>query len=170
MTALLPETVCDLMARLTEEEKRWAGEKWKRQVVRNLASSTDVLAGIILAAWNGVRETLELEGFEGQWLGRQCKQLLDGIDWILPAYERFVAQGQESGLTSEDARLQDLEAKLPALREARPRIAEVFGLTMQPAKPIDGEMLAASRTAFERGEFVIADEGYLTRLRAGQPF
>jgi hypothetical protein len=170
MTALLTETAHDLMVRLTEEEKQYVGEKLRRQVVRSLVSSTDVLAGIILSAWKWVRETLEEEGFEGRELAGKCRVLLDGIDWILPAYERFVAQAEEAGLTLGAAGLSDLEAKLPALREARPKVAKILDLATRPTRPIDDEMLNKSKDAFARGEFVTLDDEYLARLRAGQDF
>lgn len=170
MTTLLTETARDLTARLTEEEKRWEGKTLRRQTVRNLVSSTDVLAGIILSAWKGVRETLEVEGFEGRQLVRQCRALLDGIDWILPGYERFLEQVETSGLTSADAGLHDLEAKLPALREARPKVAETLDLATRPPRPVDEAMLNESKSALDRGEFVTVDDEYLARLRAGEDF
>lgn len=170
MTALLTETACDLMARLTEEEKRWKGERLKRQVVRILVFSADIMAETILKAWKWVRETLEVEGFEGRQLARQCQLLLDGIDWLLPAYERFLAQAVASGLTPEDAGLPDLQAQLPALRDERPKVAELLGLVTRPLRPVDEAMLAESRAAFDRGEFVTIDDDYLARLRAGEDF
>ncbi len=100
MTALLTETAHDLMLRLTEEEKRYVGEKLRGQMVRGLVSGTDLMAETILKAWKWVRETLEGEGFEGRQLAHQCPLLLDGIDWILPAYARFLAQAEASGLTA----------------------------------------------------------------------
>lgn len=170
MTALLTETASDLIARLTEEEKRWEDERLRRQVVRILVSSADVLTEVILKAWKWARETLEAEGFEGRQLARQCQLLLDGIDWLLPAYERFLAQARASGLTPEESGLPDLQVKLPALQEARPRVAELLALVTRPSRPIDEAILAESRASFDRGEFVTIDDDFLARLRAGEQF
>jgi hypothetical protein len=170
MTALLTEMAHDLRMRLSEELTRREGERLKRQVLRGLVSITDILAEVILKAWKWVRETLEVEGFEGRQLARQCKLLLDAIDWILPAYERFVAQAEESGLTAEAAGLSDLEAKLPALREARPKVAETLDLATRPPRSVKEAMLDESKGALDRGEFVTLDDEYLARLRAGEDF
>lgn len=156
------------MVRLNEEEKQYIGRKLIRQVVRIHVSSADVLAMMVLKAWSGLRETLEGEGFEGRQLARQCKLLLDAIDWILPAHERFLAQSEECGLTPEGAGLPDLEAKLPALREARLKSAEMLDFATRPSRPINEAMLNKSKEAVERGEFAILDDEYLARLRAGQ--
>ena len=170
MTALLTETAHDLMMRLTEEEKRCIGERLKQQVLRHLVSSTDVLAEVILKAWKWVYETLEADGFEGRQLARQCQLLLDAIDWILPAYDRYLAKAAEAGLTPEAAGLPDLEAKLPALREARPKLAEILDLATRPPRPLNEAMLNESKAAFERGEFVTLDDEYLAHQQAGQDF
>jgi hypothetical protein len=170
MTALLTETAHDLRTRLSEELTRREGERLKRQILRGLVGSADILAAMILKAWKWLHETLEAEGFEGRQLARQCQLLLDAIDWILPAYERFVAQAEESGLSAETAGLSDLEAKLPALREARPKVAEILDLASRPPRPVEEAMLDESKGAFDRGEFVTLDDEYLARLRAGEDF
>lgn len=168
MTALLIETARNLTERQAEELRRRKGEKLRRQVLRELVWTEDALAGVILSAWKWVRETLEEEGFEGrEWAGK-CRVLLDGIDGILPAYERFLAWAEEAGLTPEAAGLSDLEAKLPALREARPKVAEILALATRPPRPLDEAKLNESKEAFDRGEFVTVDDEYLARLRAGQ--
>src|SRR5438128_769144 len=128
MTALLTDTTRDLTSRLGEELRRREGEKLRRQALRNLAGSADALAGIILSAWTWVRETLEKDGFEGRELAHHCQVLLDGIDGSLAGYGRLLALTETSGLTSEAAGLQSLEAKLPALRETRPEVAGALGL------------------------------------------
>ncbi len=171
MTALLTETTRDLMTRLREElKRREEGERLSQKVLRALVWNADTLAGIILSAWTWVRETLEEEGFEGRELAGYCQVLLDGIDGTLSGYERLLARAGESGLTPQEAGLRDLEAKLPALREARPKVAEALGLATRPARPVEEAMLADSKAAFERGEFVNVDDEYLARLRAGGEF
>jgi len=170
MTALLIETTRDLTTRLGEELKRRKGERLQRQVLRSLVLGADALAGIILSAWAWVRETLEEEGFEGRELARKCQVLLDGIDWVLAGYERLLEMAEESGLTPKAAGLHELEAKLPALREARPQVAEALALATRPPRPVDERALAESRTALDRGEFVPLDDEYLARLRAGEDF
>jgi hypothetical protein len=170
MTALLTDTTRDLATWLSEELKQRKGERLKRQVLRNLVWSADVLAGITLSAWAWVRETLEGEGFEGGELAGYCRVLLDGIDGSLAGYERLLALAEESGLTAEAAGLGDLEAKLPSLREARPRVAGALDLATRPPRPIDEAKLAESRAALDRGEFVAIDDEYLARLRAGGNF
>jgi hypothetical protein len=170
MTALLTETAREVTTRLGEELERRKGEKLKRRVLRNLVRSADALAGITLSAWAWVRETLESEGFEGGELAGHCRVLLDAIDGGLAGYDRLLAMAEEDGLTPESAGLLELEAKLPALRDARPAVAEVFALATRPRRPVDEAKLAESRTALERGEFVTADDEYLARLRAGEDF
>ena len=96
--------------------------------------------------------------------------LLEGIDWILLAYERYPPQAEESGLTAEAAGLPDLEGKLPALREARPKVAEILDLASRPPRPVEEAMLAESKGVFDRGEFVTLDDEYLARLRADEDF
>jgi hypothetical protein len=170
MTALLTETAHDLTRRLGEELRRRDGERLRRQVLRDLVRSADALAGIILSAWAWVCETLEGEGFEGGELALKCRVLLEGIDGSLAGYEQLLAMADASGLTPEAAGLKDLEAKLPALREALPKVAEALALATRPARPVDEALLAESRAALERGEFVTVDEEYLARLRAGGDF
>ena len=164
MTALLTETARDLTARLDEELRRRHGEKLKRKVLRNLVRSADALSGLILSAWTWVRETLEGEGFEGRELARYCQVLLDGIDGSLKGYEQLLAMAEESGLTAEAAGLQDMEAKLPALRGARPKVAEALDLASRPPRPVADATLAESTAAIERGEFVTMDDEYLARV------
>jgi len=171
MTELLIETARDLTARQAEElrrQKKVGRLKW--QVLRGLVRNEDVLAGVILAAWKWVRETLEEEGFEGRDLAGKCRVLLDGIDGSLSRYKQFVADAEEAELTPEAAGLSDLEAKLPALREARPKVAETLELATRPPRPIDETRLNESKGAFQRGEFVTLEDEYLARLRAGQDF
>lgn len=168
MTALLPETTRDLTKRLDAELKRLEGEKLTRQELRNLVGSTDVLAGIILSTRKWLRETLEEEGFEGRELMRHCRVLLDGIDWILAAHERFRAQAAASGQTAEIAGLRDLKAKLPALREIRPNVVAALSLAARPSRPVEEAMLADSKAALEKGGFITVDDDYLARLRAGE--
>jgi hypothetical protein len=168
MTALLTESAHDLMARLSEEMKRQAGEKLTRQVLRAIVWNADALAGFMLSAWTWVRETLEDEGLEGRELAEYCRVLLDGIDASLDGYEHVQAMARKSALTSEAAGLRDLEAKLPALRAARPKVAEAFDLATRPPRPIDEALLSESRAALERGQLVTLDDEYLARLRAGQ--
>jgi hypothetical protein len=170
MTALLTETTRDLTSRLGEELKRRRGEKLKRQVLRNLVWSADALAGITVSAWTWVRETLEREGFEGRELAGYCQVLLDAIDGGLAGYEQLVALAESSGLTPDAAGLQDLEAKLPTLRDARPKIAEALRLATLPPRPVDAATLAKSTTALERGEFVTMDDEYLAQVRASGNF
>ena len=159
MTALLTQTAHDLTTRLGEELRLRKGEKLKRRVLLNLVRSADALAGIILSAWTWVRETLEGEGFEGGELAGYCQVLLDGIDGELAGYERLLAFAEEDGLTPEAAGLRELEAKLPALREARPKVAEVLALATRPPRPVDEARLAESGAALERGEFVTVSPG-----------
>ena len=170
MTALMIEPARDWMARQAEESRRRKGEKLGRQVLRALVWNEDVLAGIVLAIWKWVHETLEEEGFEGRELARHCQLLLDGIDGSLARYEQFTADAEEAGLTPEAAGLRDLEAKLPALREARPKVAEILNLATRPPRPVDEAMLNESKDAFARGEFGVLDDEYLARLRTGQDF
>lgn len=173
MTALLTETARELTARLGEELSRPKGEKLKRQVLRNLVRSADALAGITLSAWAWVRETLEAEGFEGGELAGYCRVLLgaiDGIDGGPAGYDRLLAMAEKDGLTPEAAGLRELEAKLPALREARPTVAEVLALATRPPRPVDAARLAESAAALQRGAFVTVDGEYLARLRAGEDF
>src|SRR5437867_1478158 len=168
MTALLTETTRDLTTRLGEELRRREGERLKRQVLRNLVRSADALAGIILSAWAWVSETLEGEGFEGRELAGHCQVLLDGIDASLAGHERLLAEA--AGLVPEAAGLRDLEAKLPALREARPKVAAALDLASRAPRPINEATLAEAKGALERGELVTLDDDYLARLRAGQDF
>jgi hypothetical protein len=170
MTALLTETAHDLTARLDEELRQREGERLRRQVLRNLVKSADALAAITLSAWTWVRETLEEEGFEGGELARHCRVLLDGIDGVLAGHEQLLALVEASGLTPETAGLSDLEVKLPVLREARPKVAGTLDLATRPSRPVEEGMLAESRAALERGEFVVLDAEYLARLRAGEDF
>ncbi len=168
--ALLTETAHDLTARLDAELSRREGERLRRQMLRNLVCSADALAGITLSGWMWVRETLEREGFEGRELARHCQVLRDGIDGVLAGYERLLALAGASGLTAEDAGLHDLEGKLPALREARSKVAEALGLATRPPRPVEEAKLVESRAALERGEFVTINDEYLARLRAGEDF
>ena len=170
MTALLTDATRDLTTRLGEELKRPHSETLTRQPLRTLGRSADALAGITLSTWQWVCETLQEEGFEARELAGHCRVVLDGIDGGLAAYERLLAQAKASDLSQEDAGLRALEAKLPALREARPKVAAALDLSARPPQPIDEEKLAESRAAFERGEFVAIDDAYLARLRAGEDF
>lgn len=168
MTSLLAETAHDLMVRLSEEEKRKIGKKPIRSAVRSHVSSADVLALMTLKGWDGIRETLEGEGFEGRQLARECKCLLEAIDWLLAAYQRLLAQAEECRLTPETVGLSDLEAKLSALQEARPKVAELLEFASRVPRPVDEALLNESKAAVERGEFVTLDDEYVARLRAGQ--
>jgi hypothetical protein len=170
MTALLTETTRHLTTRLDEELKRPRGERLRRQALRQFARGADVLAEITLSSWAWVCETLEEEGFEGREFAGYGRVLLDAIDGVLSGYERLLALAAEAKLTAEDAGLHDLEAKLPALREARPRIAEALSLATQPPGPIDEKRLAEGRAALDRGEFIVLDDEFLDRLRAGGSF
>src|SRR6266851_5171732 len=163
MTALLSKTIHDLKTPLDEGLRRPKGDKLARQLLRDLVWNADALAGVTLSAWTWVRGTLEEEGFEGRELVGHCRVLLDGIDGSLTGYERLLEWAEEAGLTPEAAGLRDLEAKLPALREARPKIAAALELATRPGRHVDEAMLAASRTAAERGEFVQVDDDYLAR-------
>src|SRR5262249_9001814 len=110
----------------------------------------------------------EGEGFEASELTRHCQILLDGIDGSLAGYERLVELARASGLTPETAGLRDLEAKLPALRVARPDVARALDLALPPRGPIHASVIAQSQAALDRGEFVNIDDDYLARLRAGE--
>lgn len=170
MTALLIETTRDLATRQAEELKRRRGEKLRRQVLRKLSLNENVLAEITLSIWKWIRETLEEEGFEGRELAGYCQLLLDGIDGRLSGCELLLAKADEAGLTPKAAGLADLEAKLPALREARPKVAGILELATRAPRPIDEAMLKKSKQAVEHGEFVTLNDEYLARLRAGQDF
>ncbi len=171
MTALLIEPTRDLTTRLGEELKRPKGEILERRILRNLVWGANALAVITLSAWAWVCETLEEEGFEGRELAGYCQVLLDGIDGTLAGYERLLAWAEESSRTPEAARLlQSLETRLPALREARPKVAAVLALATRPPRPVDEATLAESRAALDRGEFVTVDDESLARLRAGEDF
>lgn len=168
MTTLLTENTRDLATRLDEELRRRKGEVLMRRVARDLVLNADALAGIILSCWAWVRETLEEEGFEGRELSGHCQVLLDAIDGSLAGYERLRVLVEDSGLTPEAAGLCDLEGKLPALREARPKVAELLGFVTRPPRPVDEKVLAESSAAIERGEFITLDDAYLARLRADE--
>jgi hypothetical protein len=170
MTALLIETTRDLTTRLGEELKRRECERLMRRVLRHLVKSADIIAEITLGAWAWVNETLEAEGFEGGVLAGHCEVLLRGIDMSLAGYEQLLAQANESGLTPEDAGLDHLASKLPALREARPKVAAALALASRPPRPVDEGKLADSRGALDRGECVNVDDAYLARLQAGEDF
>jgi hypothetical protein len=170
MTALLTETTRDLTSRLGEELKRQRGERLLRQVLRNLVCTADALAGITLSAWRWVSETLETEGFEGRELAGHCQVLLDAIDGSLAGYDNLLAIARTSNLTPEAAGLQDLESKIPALRAARPKVAETLHLATRAPRVVDEATLAASTAALESGKFVNVDDDYLARLRAGGNF
>ncbi len=170
MTTLLIETARDLTARQAEELRRRKGEKLRRPVVRDLVWNENVIARVILSLWKWVRETREEEGFEGRELAGKCRVLLDGIDGSVARYEQFVADAEQAGLTPEAVGLSDLEAKLPALREARPKVVEILNLATRPPLPVDEAILNKSRDALDRGEFVTINAEYLARLRAGRDF
>lgn len=170
MTTLLTDTTRDMATRLDEELRRRKGERLKRQVLRNLVWTADALAGIILSAWTWVRETLEGEGFEGRELAEHCQVVLDGIDGALVGYEQLLRMAERSGLTPDAVGLQDLEAKLPALREARPQVIQLLQLADRLPQPIDATVLAESKAALERGKFVTINDEHLARLRAGEDF
>jgi hypothetical protein len=169
MTALLAKTAHDWTIRLREELTQREGERLKRQVLRELGRNADALAEIILSLWTWTREMLE-EGFERRELAEKCQMLLDGIDETLSGYERLLAWAEESGLTPQDAGLRELQTKLPALRQARPKITEALALATRSPRPVKEAMLTESKAAFERGEFVNVDDEYLARLRAGGEF
>jgi hypothetical protein len=95
---------------------------------------------------------------------------LDAIDWILAAHERFQAQAAASGLTAEAVGLRDLEAKLPALREARSNVSASLSIATRPPRSVEETVLADSKAAFERDEFITVDDDYLARLRSGEDF
>ena len=78
MTALYGETAHNLTTRLSEELTRREGERLKWQVIRNLVSSTDVLATVILAAWSGSGETLGSGGFRGPFVGPPMPNVVGG--------------------------------------------------------------------------------------------
>ncbi len=176
MTALMEsamESARDWTARfgeeLMQEESRWQqGERLQRKVLRSLVWNADVIAAITLGAWGWVHELLENKGFEGGELASKCQVLLKGIDLSLAGHDRLLALAKASGLTSEAAGFHELEAKLPALREARPMVAEALALASRPPRPIDVVMLTASRAALDRGEFVVLDDDYLARVQAGE--
>ena len=170
MTTLLMDITQDFATRLSEELSQQEGERLTRKVLRRVVGTTDGLAGIALRAWKWVRETLEEEGFEGRELVGHCKVLDEVMKGCLVGYERLLKQAEESGLTADDAGLQELEAKLPALREARAAIGQVLSLAAKPSRPVDEKALADSAAALVRGEFVTLDDQYLARLRAGEDF
>src|SRR5262245_52937542 len=130
MTALLVETTHDLTARLGERLRQSA--TLRPGAVRDLARGADALAGLVLSAWAWACETLEGEGFEGADLARHCRVLLEGIDEALAAHAGLLALAGPSGLTPEAAGLQGLESKLPALREARPKVEAALALATRP--------------------------------------
>jgi hypothetical protein len=172
MTTLLTDTARDLTTQLDEglrreELRRQKGEK---QLTRRIAWNADALAGITLSIWEWVRETLEEKGFEARELAGYCRLLLEGIDLGLSGYEKLLAMAKEDSLTPEAAGLRGLEAKLPDLREARPKVAEMLDLATRQPRPVDEARLAESGAALQRGEFVNIDEEYLARLRAGEDF
>jgi hypothetical protein len=170
MTALLTDTTRYLTSHLGEELRRREGEKLKRKLLRDLVRIADVLAEITLSTWMWVRETLEEEGFEGEELTQHCRVLLEGIDGSTTGYEQLLTLADASGLTPEAAGLGDLEAKVEALREARPQVVGALELVKRPRRPVDETVLAESKAAIERGEFVTIDDDYLARLRAGEDF
>jgi hypothetical protein len=171
MTTLLAETARDLTAQLDAELKqRRQGEKLNQQLLRQLTWNADTLAGITLSLWKWVCNALEGEGFEGRELAQYCRLLLEGIDTSLAGHERLVAMAEASGLPPESTGFLDLEAKLPALREARPKVAAMMDFATRTPRPVDEATLAASKGAVERGEFVTLDDEYLARLRAGEEF
>ncbi len=170
MTALLMDIIHDYTPRLDEELTRQEAEKLTRKVLRRIVGDTDTLAGIALRAWKWVRETLEGEGLEGRELTRYCQVLQEGIKGFLGGYERLLKQAEASGLTAEAVGLRELEAKLPALREALAAVGQALSRAAQPSRPIDEKALAASAASLERGEFVTLDDQYLARLRAGEDF
>jgi len=170
MTALVIEPARDWMARQAEELRRRKGEKMQRQVLRALVWNENVLAEIVLSIWKWIGERLEEEGFEGRELAGYCQLVLDGIDGRLSGYEQLLASAEEASLTPEAAGLPDLLAKLPTLREARSKVAEILDLATRLPRPVDESMLNKSKDAFARGEFVTLDDDYLARLRASQDF
>jgi hypothetical protein len=170
MTALLMDTTQNLTTRLGEELGRQDAGRLRRKVLRRLIWDTEALAGITLSAWKWVRESLEAEGFEGRELIRHCQIILEGINRGLVGYEHLRKLAEESGLTSGVAGLKELEAKLPALQEARAAVGQALSLADRPPRPVDGKVLAESEAALERGEFVTLDDQYLDRLRAGEDF
>ena len=166
MPALLTETTSNLTSRLDEELRLNRGEKLSRQVLCNLVKSADILAGLALSAWAWVRETLEREGFEGRELAATCKVLVDGIDGGIEAHKQLLALAKSSGHSPETVGLKDLEAKLPALQAARPKVVEVHDLATRGNRPDDLTLLAETSAAMEKGQFVTMDDEYLNRVRA----
>lgn len=175
MTMLLAENTPAMVTQFEddlklEELRRRRGEKLQRQAVRTLVQSANVLAGVVLEGWTRVSEMLEKKGFEASELARNCQVLLDGLEGTLSGHERLLALVKDSGLTSEATGLGELEAKLPALRAARPKLTEALAIATRPARPINEKALAESRDALGQGEFVTIDDEYLARLRAGADF
>jgi hypothetical protein len=170
MIAILTETTRHLTTQLGEELKRPQGNWQRRPALRQFVRSTDMLAEITLSTWAWICETLEDGGFEGREFAGYCRVLLEAIDGALSGYERLLALAAEAKLTAAAAGLHELEAKFPALREARPRIAEAYSLATQPPSPIDEKRLAESIAELERGEFIDLDDEFIDRLRAGDNF
>ncbi|HBI42745.1 MAG TPA: hypothetical protein DDY78_07795 [Planctomycetales bacterium] len=167
MTAILTETTRHLTTQLGEELKRPQGNWQRRPALRQFVRSTDMLAEITLSTWAWICETLEDGGFEGREFAGYCRVLLEAIDGALSGYERLLALAAEAKLTAEAAGLPDLDVKLIALREVRPRIAEAFSFATQPPRPIDEKRLAESIAALERGEMIDCDDEFIDRFVAG---
>jgi hypothetical protein len=177
MVALLTETRAwtkrlheELNQQEAEELRQQKGERIRRRLLRQLAWQADALAGVMLAAWKWIQDTLEEEGFEGRELVGYCEVLLEGINEGLTGHDRLLALAREAALTPEAIGLRDLEAKLPALREARPKVAELLALATRPPRPVDEKVLAESSAALARGEFVTINDEYLRRIQAGEDF
>jgi len=177
MVALLTETRAwtkrlheELNQQGAEKLPQQEGERLRRRLLRQLAWQADALAGVILAAWKWIQETLGEEGFEGRELLGYSEVVLEGIDEGLTGYERLSALASEAALTPQAIGLRDLEAKLPALREARPKVAELLALATRPPRPVDESLLAESKATIERGDFVIINDEYLSRVQAGEDF
>jgi hypothetical protein len=170
MTTLPLEPARDWITWLKDALERREGERLQRQALRELVWRADVIAYVVLGAWGWVREALENEGIEARKLAGQCQVLLEGIDMSLAGHERLLEWAEADGLTPDAAGLRELEAKLPALREARPKVAEALALATRPPRPVDEKALAESQAALDHGKFVTVDEDYLARLRAGEDF
>jgi len=81
----------------------------------------------------------------------------------------MLAQAKASGMSQEDAGLQDLgKRSCRPSAKTRPKAAAALDLAARPSRPIDEGKLAESSAAFERGRLSSpSTNAYLARLRAG---